>query len=225
MTLSEAKQDLARKLNIDYADIANNQLVSDADLTAWIQAGVHKAWDFKPWDFTEGDKKTTSISAEYYDYPQDFQSGSINLLLVGGEEFRKLSYKAYRLALEKDPSSTEKIWAERKRFYFINQNAYTAGAEIVLFGKLKAPTLTNANDLLPFSPDSDNEEYSGNGAIVRLAYSEALGSRKYNNPSQAKQEQQDAYAILELLWKPFEDSRSDEQTENVPMFNVPDFFQ
>jgi hypothetical protein len=227
MQLSEAKQHLSRKLDIDYADIANNDLFTDTDLGEFIKLGVIKAWDYKPWDFTEGSKTATTVSdmltSGYADYPTDFQSGSIYLLKIDGEEYKKVLFQDYLKFQEDDPDSTERIWSEQKRFVFINPNAYSAGEAMDLYGKLMPPILSQTTDLLPFSPDSDNYEHSGNEAIVLLAYSEALASEKKKNPSQSEIERGKAYQILDLLWKPFADARSYLQTKNRPFFNVPDY--
>ncbi len=224
MTLQEAKQHLSRKLDIDYSDIANNDLFNDTDLAVFIQQAVIKAWDYKPWDFTEGSKTGTTLDTEYYDYPQDMQTGSIYLLRVNSEEYKKILFQDYLKFSEDYPTATNRIWSEQKRFIFINQNAYTVGESFDLFGKLMPPVLSGASDLLPFSPDSDNYEHSGNEAIVLLAYGEALDSEKKKNPQQAEIERGKAYQILDLLWKPFADARASLQSKNRPFFNVPNFF-
>ncbi len=59
MTNLEAKKAVARKLNIDYSDIADNDLFSEEDLQDYVQSGTTKAWDYKPWDFTEAAKNRT----------------------------------------------------------------------------------------------------------------------------------------------------------------------
>lgn len=228
MTLQEAKQHLSRKLDIDYADIANNDLFTDTDLGEFIKLGVMKAWDYKPWDFTEGSKTATTISdmltSGYADYPSDFQSGSIYLLKINGYEYKKLLFQDYLKLREDYPNSTGRYWSEQKRFIFINPNAYSAGQTLDLYGKLMPPVLSSASDLLPFSPDSDNNEHSGNEAIVLLAYSEALASEKKKNPSGAEVERGKAYQILDLLWQPMEAARSLLQSKNRPFFNTPNFF-
>lgn len=223
MTYLEARQHLARKLNIDYSDIANNDLFSATDLGVLIQLGSIKAWDFKPWDFTEG-AKTGTTTATYLDYPADIQSGSIYLLRVAGKEYKKLLYQDYMKYLEDYPNATDRIWTEQKRFILINTNAYTVGAAFEVFGKLMPPVLSADGDLLPFSPDSDNYEHSGNEAIVQLGYAEALDSDKKKNPQQAELERKKAYQTLNLLWKPFADARSLLQSRNRPFFNTPNFF-
>lgn len=228
MTLLEAKQHLARKLNIDYSDIANNDLFTDTDLGAFIQLGVIKAWDYKPWDFTEGSKTATTNSDGstngYYDYPEDLQSASAYLLKVGGKEYKKLLFQDYLKFLEDYPTGTDRFWSEQKRFIFINANSYTVGDELCVFGKLTPPVVSSDGDLLPFSPDTDNKEHSGNEAIVLLAFSEALDSEKKKNPSQAEIERGKAYQLLDLLWKHFSDARSTLQSKNRPFLDVPNFF-
>ncbi len=225
MTFEEAKQALARKLDIDYADIANNDLFSAADLGDYVQAGVNRAWDYKPWSFKESTKKFTSLNAEYYDYPTTFEDESITRLTVGGKEYRKLNFTDYQKLFEDDPSSTEKVWSEHERFVFINQSAYSVGNEINATGMERAPTLANAGDLLPFSPDTDNQENSGNRAIVLFAYGEALSSDKMNNPAQGVVEERRAQGILERVWAPMAERRSFEQSQGRPVFDVPDFFK
>src|SRR5438105_2703180 len=115
MTLTEAKQALARKLDIDYSDIANNGLWTDSDLGGLIQFGVEKAWDFKPWPFTEDTDTAASLTnTDYYDHPADLMQGSIEFLMVGGNEFTKLSIQAYLRYFQDNPTGTDKIWAERE---------------------------------------------------------------------------------------------------------------
>ena len=228
MTLAEAKQHLSRKLNIDYSDIANNDLFTDTDLGEFIKLGLIKAWDYKPWDFAEGSKTATTISdmlaSGYADYPQDIQSSSLYLLRIDGKEYKKLLFQDYLKFLEDNPNSTERVWSEQKRFVFINPNAYSAGQVLDMYGKLMPPIISGSSDLLPFSPDTDNQEHSGNEAIVLLAYGEALSSEKKKNPQQGEIERGKAYQLLDLIWKPFEDARSYLQSKNRPMFEVQDFF-
>src|ERR1039457_1788856 len=96
MQFSEAKYALARKLDINYDDIANNGLFTDADLAGYIQAGLIRAWDYKPWPFTQAVKTATTIAnTDYYDYPGDVMSGSIYLVKVGGKEYKKLLIEDY----------------------------------------------------------------------------------------------------------------------------------
>lgn len=224
MTNLEAKQHLSRKLNIDYSDIANNDLWSDTDLQALIQLGIFKSWDFKPWPFTQKVKKATSVSTEYYDHPTDIMNGSVYRLTMGGKEYKKLDPQSYFKRFEDDSTAEDRIWTEVETYIFINQNAYTVGDEMCLFGKKFPITLSGSSDLLPFSPTTDNYEHSGNEAIVQLAYAEALDSEKMKNPNQAEIERRKAYDTLNILWQPFAEQKALMQSAGRPMFEVPDLF-
>jgi hypothetical protein len=224
MTNLEAKQHLARKLDIDYSDIANNDLWNDTDLQVLIQLGVFKAWDFKPWPFTQLTETATSINTDYYDHPPKLMNWSIYLLKVGGYEFKKVLAEDYLKYKEDYPTGTLRIWAEIETYVFINKYAYTVGDTMDFYGKKFPTTLSATSDLLPFSPTSDNYEHSGNEAIVQLGYAEALDSEKMKNPAQAEIERKKAYQTLELLWKPFAEMKAHMQSQGRPMFNVPDFF-
>jgi hypothetical protein len=224
MTNLEAKTHLSRKLDIDYSDIANNDLFTETDLQVFIQLGVLKAWDFKPWPFTRKVKKATTIDTEYYDHPQDLMNGSIYRITVGGKEYKKIIDEDYFKFFEDFPGGADRIWSEVETYIFVNQGAYSVGEEMCLFGKKFPITLSGASDLLPFSPSTDNYEHSGNEAIVQLGYAEALDSEKLKNPAQAEIERKKAYQTLEILWKPFADSRALMQSKGRPMFNAPDFF-
>lgn len=225
MTFQESKQALARKLDIDFADIALNDLFTDADLGDYIQAGIAKAWDRHPWAFTEGDWTTVTTSDGYNDYPSDCEDESIDRLYIGDEEYRKLHFPDYQKYLLENPDATDRIWSEHKRFYFYNVNADSVGSEVWFRGKKRASTLSASGDLLPFSPSTDNQENSGNRAIVGLAFAEALGSEKLKNYAQSEAEEKKAVAILDKVWAPAGARRSAEQSHDRPFFDTPDFFK
>lgn len=228
MTFDEAKSALASKLNIDYTNISTNGRFSDADLGEWVNFACLQAWDLHPWDFTEIVKTLTltsgDISNAYLNYPTDVISGSAQFIRIDSKMWKRVSYKSYLGYFENNSSSTEKIWSEMGRLIFFNVYAASAGQLIDLFGKKRFAKLTNTSDLLPFSPDTDNNEYSGNQAVVRLAYAEALGSEKVQNPNQSALERNSALQILEILWREFAQNRALDQQKDAPVFDVPDFF-
>jgi hypothetical protein len=223
MTNLEAKQHLARKLDIDYADIANNGLFSETDLQVLIQLGVVKAWDYRPWDFSEH-KVTGTTSGATIAYDQNLMSGSIFLLRINSKEYKKLLFQDYLKYLEDNPSAADRLWSEFNRTIYVNTNAFTNGQGYEVYGRKMAPILSASGDLLPFSPDADNYEHSGNEAIVQLAYAEALDSEKKKESAKAETERKKAYQTLEILWKPFAEQRALLQSKGRPMLNVPDFF-
>lgn len=229
MTLQEAKQALSRKLDIDYSDIANNDMFSDTDLEEWVNEGALRAWDYRRWEFTEGARTGSLTSTEmtngYVAMPNNLSTGSLFLLKIGGKEYDKINFRDYQLYLENESGGSKKFFAEFKRLIFFNTNVPSAGDAIDIWGKLKFERLTTSSDLLPFSPDVDNEDYSGNNAIVLLAYAEALGSEKKKNPQQAQVEEGKAFRILDSLWNQQVQGRALEQSHNRPYFSVPDMFR
>lgn len=225
----EAKQALARKLDINYSDISNNDLFTDADLQAYINTACRQAWDYSAWDFKEHSKTatltSTNITNGYISHPEDIAPSSIEFLVIDGDTFDKKEFKSYKRWFEKYPTSTEKYWAEFKRLVFFNTNLATAGDVIDIYGMKTFTPLSADADLLPFSPDEDNAEYSGNDAIIRLAYAEALSSDKLQNVNQAEVERKAGFATLAILDSNLKQGRASEQSKDRPMFTVPDYFR
>lgn len=229
MIFLDAKKALCRKLDTDYSTIANNDLFTDTDLADWLNQSALKAWDYKPWDVSEGDKTTTVASLDitngYIDYPTDYYSGQGFAMYINGDRYYRKTFQDYLQWKKSNPTKDDKIYAERNRFLFINFVGVSAGAVIDFFGKKILTRLSADADLMPFSPDTDAKENSGNEAIVTLAYSLALASEKKKNEQQAIIEQNKAYDMLNKVWEGAAAARSAEQSKDSPMFNVPDFYQ
>lgn len=228
MTNLEAKKALSRKLNIDWSDIANNDLFSSEDIQDYINQGVMQAYDYKFWDFAEHSKtatlESTDITNGYVAYPNDILPSSIYYVSINAKEYTKRNFTSFKKLLEDQSTSLDKVWAEYKRLLFFNQNTCSAGHVIDIYGKRGCRTLSNDSDLLPFSPDTDNEEYSGNQACILLAYAEALSSEKKKNPGQAKAEFDKATLILDRLAGQMDQGKASEHSPNKPMFDVPNMF-
>lgn len=228
MTLLDAKKALCRKLDISYDDIANNDLFTDEDLKEYINSASYRVWDFRSWDWAEHSKTATLLSGDitngYVAHPTEIQPSSIFLLTINGEEFDKKQFKSYKKYFENNPTATDKYWTEFKRLIFFNVNAVSAGQVIDIYGKKNFVELSNSTDLLPFSPDTDAQQYSGNEAVITLAYSIALSSEKKKNPQQGQIEEKRAFETLAVLAKQLEDGRASEHSKDSPMFDVPNFF-
>src|ERR1043165_32573 len=221
---------IENKLNGKYADVSagSNSVFSLSEIKTAVDLAAKRAWNYKRWPFTTDAVKlsyTPPSSGEYYmDYPNTFEDDSIFLLTVNDGEFGKRNFADYKKWFSDYPSATHKLWATFRRFWFANKNALTSGDEIAIYGKLKVPSLLNDTDLLPFSPDTDNNEDSGNQAICRLAFPALLASEKKKEYQQAAVEEKGAYAILDALWAPMAERESREQSQNRGFFDVPDFF-
>lgn len=233
MELSEAEIALCRELNVDVDDVlsGSNNLYSQADIDGYINDALKRAWDYKPWTFTEGSSTITAPSptTASYDYPASFEDESIFLVIVNGVPWRgrgrgKRNFEEYMKQLSDFPNDSALIWTEYARQYYLNQAAYSAGQSIQSFGKLRAPLLSTSTDLLPFSPSSDSEENSGNKAIILLAYADVLASDKKQDLPGAQQQETRGIAMLDIVWKPMGERKAEKLAERQPFFNSGDMF-
>src|SRR5882757_3871912 len=147
MTLLEAKTALANtKLNTSLTDIAagTNQLFVLQDLLDAINFGVMKAWDYKPWTFTQGKVSVTlpnPLTASYA-YPVNFEDESVFLISVNsvpwtGPQNGKRNFLDYQKWLSDYPTDKSLIWAEYGRLYYLNAAACAVGQSVDLYGKLR----------------------------------------------------------------------------------------
>lgn len=228
MTFLESKKALCRKLDISYDDIANNDLFTEDDLEEYLWTACFLAWDFDVWDWSEHSKNATlgasDISNGYVAYPNDIAPSSIYYLQINGLEYYKKLHSSYIRFFQNDPTSTKRYWAEFKRLIFFNNNVAVTGDELIIYGKKDLTKPTEDADAMPFSPDISSQGFSGNDAIVILAYSQALSSEKKKNADQAKIEEARGYGILKILSDQLKKGRASEQPTGNPLFNVPDFF-
>lgn len=228
MQFIDAQKALCRKLNIDFTDIANNALFTLEDIKEYVNQGGRQAHDFDFWDFAEHSKTATlqgaDITAGYVAYPNQILPSSIYYVTIGGKEYDKKNFQSFKKWFQENATDKSKYWAEFKRLIFFNVNACSAGDTIDIYGKRGFTKLVNDSDLLPFSPDTDIEDMSGNQAIIYLAYGEALASEKKKNAAQAEEERKKAYDILNILKGNIKQGRAIEQSKNRPMFNVGNMF-
>ena len=234
MTLLEAKQELCRKLNISLENIESDteDLFDEEDLQSWINLSVMEAWDYADWIFKEKAYTSTTVaSQEDYDYPDDFISDSIYLLRVADtnaklKTYKKIRYLDYMKYREENDTGKEKLWSDHRRFFFINPKAWDSAASrsIELWGKMRADNLVDSTASLPFSPDSDNEENSGNQAIVQLAFAKALASEKKKQPQRAQAERSEALQKLEIIAKRERESQADYEVYDTTFFKHQNLF-
>src|ERR1700735_3664760 len=234
MDFLEAKTNLcSTKLNTNYTDVVNgvNSLFSLQDVNDAVNFGVRKAWDYHPWTFTEGKVSLTLPNplTAFYAYPVNFEDESIFLIVVNGVAWigagnGKRNFTDYIKWLSDYPTDTSPIWTAFGRNYYLYQNTCKSRQRIDIYGKLRSTILVSDTDLLPFSPTSDNYQDSGNEAIILLAFAFLLSSEKKRNPQQAAIETKNAYTILDTVWAPMAERRSQKNPQNKPFFNSGDLF-
>lgn len=213
---SEMETELLDRLQV--AD--NSTLYTSARLTKLIQDAYIWATDTFIWLDLVKAKMTNSVaSQEYYDYPDDFRSGTIiSLELDGDDDYKRYNFEDYKAYKNNYTSSQKKMFANFGRQYFIHPTPSANGTNnLCIWGAVPATKLTGASDKTIFS---DNKE-EGNEAVIQKAMSVAL---KRIDRDASKAEYEEALATLAKLnrdeWKSIErDQRLDH-----PKFDVPDFF-
>lgn len=233
MNFTESIQEVCRKLNISYSAVAGgtDDLFAIGDFKSWLNLAVQRAWDYARWIFSEKAVYTqTAQDQDYYDYPADFISDSIHILKVENQDgkmetYKKIRFEDYQRYREEQAEGKDKIFTDFKRFYFINPKAFTGvvARKIEIWGKKRALILINDTDLLPFSPETDNEENSGNLSIVLLAYAMALDSDKKKDVNKALIMERKALEILETIAKREQEEQTSYRGKDNPMFSVPKF--
>lgn len=233
MQLEDAEKALCSELNLDWNDIdaGTNTLFTMNDIDGYINSAAKRAWDYKPWTFTEGVVTliAPSPTVASYDYPETFEDESIFLVIVNdvawmGPGNGKRNFAEYMKWFSDYPTDTSLVYTEFARQYYLNQNAYSAGQSYSLYGKLRCSTLVESTDLLPFSPDTDNDENSGNHAIVLLAYADALASDKKQNTPGAKDQEARGMMLLDAVWEPMGERKAQKAAQHQPFFNGQNLF-
>ena len=228
MTLLEAKKQLCNKLNISYANLGagTDDLFSWDGINDWINLACLEAWDYHDWIFKESAKTTTTVaSQEYYDYPPEFISDSIFLLRVADsnallETYKKIRYLDFMKYREDSPTGVEKYWSDHRRWYFVNPKAFSdaASRSIEVWGMLRFTELAASTTPMPFSPDTEGNENSGNNAIVNLAYAMALDSEKKNQPQKAQAIRAEAYNTFKILADREKEAQADYEVVGTTFF-------
>jgi hypothetical protein len=231
MLLSEAREQICGLLSISFADdvsVGLNALFTTTDIDNAINAAALRIWDMFPWVMAEGYDTTTTVAGqENYDYPINFIPNSIFMLQVndsGGiyRTYTRTKWGDFNRYREDNEEGDERYYSNYGGDYYVNKYAWdnTAGRTIKIWGKKRFTRLAAAADKLPFSPDSDNYENSGNEAILRMAYSDILASEKKREPAKAKEEEARAMRMLQLLIDVENTGKGQDQPIDTPLFDV-----
>ena len=212
MNFLQAKQALSRKLDIDYTNIANNGLFTDEDLGAYINAGQNLAWSMYTWEPEQVSKTITNTEATSYTYPVGLLPKSATVLFVEGEQYPKFDYESYNNLLATEDGDETKMWSDFDGSVYINY--YESTDSLIVLGTNAVTELSATTDALFFTDES------GNDAVVDLAYAEALGSGKLNNPNKAQYIEQNAIQKLATVWRRQSQDKSRENSTKE-MFSNP----
>lgn len=146
---------------------------SSAMKKQWINTSGERAANYFRWKKLEYALKTvTKANQEYYDYPDEFQEGSIYFMKVNGEEHIEAEWDDYQEYKEEE--STDKIFASHDSFYFVNPTPTLADLEIEIHGIRKWVKLVENADT-PITPSEMDD------AIIKLSLAICLQKeRRYS---------------------------------------------
>lgn len=209
-------EELCSKLKIDWSDVSNNDLFTESQLTNWLTIARDLAVARWPWPFTEGRREfTTASGTEKYEYQTDMKTDGIRYLTVNGKRYQKVLFDDYMNYREDYDTGSEKIYTDYNRTIYINYlasgfaNSIVAYAQVGITGAVSSAVSTTVFTMA---------EPEGDDAIVKLAYSMALGSDKKKRPNEAVKERSEAIQILDSIWKRISDDQFSYQTHDRPMW-------
>lgn len=212
-TFGEIKNDVIVKSGI----ATSSAFITDDILNNWINMAYTWAASYKKWAFTEKRDKTTSYSIEENNYPSDFKTDSIRIMTIGGERLQKLNFEDYLIFKEKNSSSSDRVFSDFNRVYYINPNIDLSGT-IAVYGQYLVPKLDVTE------PDSEtvfsNAEEEGNEAIVEKVL--AFVKKREEEEQNAIIHDQKAVAILDGVWKKQQDEQFAYHSKNRGMYEYID---
>lgn len=217
MNFEDQQEELCSRINIDFDDIANNDLFSLVEVKRWINLAKNEAVARHPWPFAVTEVKSTATAVantNEVSYPIGMKSNSIRYLTVGGERYQKVIYEDFLKYLEDYEDGEEKIFSDFARNIHLNSNAFDGGERINIYGEAIVSDMTGTSETTPFAA----AESEGDEAIIKLAYSKALGSEKMKNPTKARKERIEALEMLDGIWKRISGKKHTYQTKDTPLF-------
>jgi len=140
MNFQQMITDLEGRLSIS----STNTFWTSSMLESWMNQALIWACSFKKWPFTE--KKDTSLTTtagtDNYDYPTDFKSDSIRILMIDGKRYEKIRYDDYLIYKEDYSGGTDNVFTDYKRVIYININAFADGKTITIYGQATPTSLS-----------------------------------------------------------------------------------
>ena len=213
------REDLENELISRLQVASNSTLYPATRVTSLIKNAYIWATQLFVWHDLVRGRKTNSISGhDYYDYPDDFRSESIIRMEIDNLPYTRKNFEDFLEFKKNNPTSTKRYFASFGRQFFINPTSTANGTDnIVIWGAIQAPALTNSTSIPIFSYNKEE----GNEAVIKKAFSVATFRTDANL---AKGEEADAIGILTKL--SLMESKNTQRNQRLqhPMLSVPDFF-
>lgn len=223
MNRGEIRQAILDELSKTSSDTFHTTTI----LNRFIQRAVDFVAKYKPWEQTQTSYKFTPTLAsdetdEYWDYPENFYSDSIYRLAVGtgtiasDKRYEPLTFEEYLNHKEDDPTS-EKVWTDHKRQYFIYP-ILTGSPVITVWGHAKPDTMSSDSDEHPFADDAQIDE-----AILSYALSLAYTKMRGSYAKTGQEKKAEAIALLNQAWESQRKRQAIRKTKNAEAWQHTDF--
>lgn len=216
MTLGELRQALVDDLSVETTDT----FFSTAVLNRFVNRAVQWAANYRNWQETQRAVKRDSEASEYYNYPENFKTDSIEILTFNGERYKKVLFREYEEYKEQHSGGGgKKIWADFRRRYFIHPAPTAAGVKnIKIWGHEVPDEMSDDADTHPFDNQSMIEE-----AIQLYALGLALRKSRGTFFEKGRAMQGDALVILAEAWDNQVSDQADYMSETTEAFEHTDF--
>lgn len=206
--------------------VRNNRTTTDGFITdtiiqKWAKDAHTWATSLHKWPFTEGKNSTTYTTSVTDDmgntvisYPEGWKADSIRILTIGGKRLQKMDFASFLRFIERNTTSTERIYSDFGRQIYVNTNADVSGT-LTAYGQYTPAFFTDLTDTSVVTLFSNFDE-EGNEAIVEKMSSYL--KRREHLTEEAELHDQRATAKLEEVWKRIQDEQYAYQTKDQPMF-------
>jgi len=194
--------------------------ISDTDLKNWYRDAHIWASGYHKWPFTEGKQSTTYSTSVTDDMGnaviplfEGWKSDSIRIMTIGGKRMQKMEFSSFLRFIERNSTSTDRIFSDFGRQIYVNVNADVSGT-LTAYGQYTPYIdVTDESGVTIFS-DYDEE---GNEAMVEKITSYL--KRREHLQDEAELHDKKAGEKLEEIWKKTQDEQYGYQTRDQAMFN------
>lgn len=193
--------------------------ITDTILKSWYTEAHVWACSYHKWPFTEGKASTTyttaitdDIGSAIIPYPEGWKADSVRLMTIGGKRMTKLDFTSFQRFLERNISSTDRVYSDYARQLYVNVNADVSGSLTTYGQYMPYIDVTDETGLTIFT--GFDEE--GNEALVEKMTSYL--KRREHLPDEAELHDNRAIAKLEEIWKRIGDEQYGYQTRDQNMY-------
>lgn len=217
------RDDLVNELRARLLSSSNSNLFTNARLVEIVQSAYKRATSLFFWQPLARAKVTSTKALEvdqdicYYDYPDEFRTGSVFRVEIDNKEYDRKSFESLLDHRLKNPSSQSRYFSNYQRFIFITPNTSVGTNNMDIWGFIEAPELSSGSSETIFTGNLEEANY----AVIDLGMSIALG--RIDSDFAQKQEGKALVTLTKLNNDEWANYQRDQVLDN-PMFKSFDMF-